>query len=416
MRVGSEPTGYVTEFGGLRGILALWVFAFHTVTIAEVWDRLTPEVATLLDGGQAVRVFIILSGFVITNLLMQGRENYGVFIARRFLRLWPVFIVCIAAALAVQTIGLMPVSGEPLLVHFLVHATMLHSAVPQWLLPNSSTSILIPAWSISLEWQFYLVVPLLLMPSLPPATRLILISVSAFIFHRVLAPKLTGFGWSFLPVNAHLFWIGIISAIAYRTLLNRLTRSNNWPALVSLSVFFAVAIFLPPSQNFALLIWLLMFAISLQLRFAEPRGLAAAARAMLNARPIQWLGAVSYPFYLCHEVCIWPVQTMLSALGVSGFPLALGNFVLAGPLVLLSSALLHHGIERPAIRFGKQLSVNASARASRSQRRHGVEMVSQTSAQSHFVSPSITCVGNEAHQDNDHHRDDHGQRMVGSRA
>jgi peptidoglycan/LPS O-acetylase OafA/YrhL len=359
MRGGSEPTGYVTEFAGLRGILAVWVFAFHAVTIAEVWDRVPWKVGTLLRGGQAVDVFIILSGFVITNLLMQGRESYGVFITRRFLRLWPVFIVCITAALAMQAIGLMPVNGEPMLVHFLVHTTMLHSAVPEWPLLHSSVSILIPAWSISLEWQFYLLVPILLMPSLPPAIRLILVSVPAFILYRIVAPRLTGFDLPiFLPFKAHLFWIGIISALAYRTLLDRLARPSNCPALLALGAFFAVAILLPSSGSVALLIWLLMFAMALQLRFAEPRGLVTAASAVLNAPPIQWLGGLSYPLYLCHEVCMWPVATMLRTLGVSGFPLAVGNFLLAAPLVLLSSVLLHHWIERPAIRFGKQLSVS----------------------------------------------------------
>jgi len=358
MRGGREPTGYVTEFAALRGILAIWVFAFHAVTIAGVWDRVPWKVGTLLHAGQAVDVFIILSGFVITNLLMQGRESYGVFITRRFLRLWPVFIVCITAAVAMQAIGLVPVNGEPMLVHFLVHATMLHSAVPQWLLPNSSVSILIPAWSISLEWQFYLLVPIVLMPSLSLAARLVLVSASAFILARVLAPRLTGFDLFFLPFKAHLFWIGIISALAYRTLLDRLGRPSNWPALLALGAFFAVAILEPPSRSAALLIWVLMFAVALQLRVGEPRGLATAASAILNAPAIQWLGAISYPLFLCHEVCIWPVTTMLRALGVSGIPLAVGNFVLAAPLVLLSSVLLHHWIERPAIRFGKQLSVN----------------------------------------------------------
>jgi peptidoglycan/LPS O-acetylase OafA/YrhL len=131
MRSGSQPTGYVTEFCGLRGLLALWVFAYHTVAIAGVWDRLPAIVGTRLDGAKAVDVFIILSGFVITSLLMQERESFGVFITRRFLRLWPVFIICIAAALGLQAVGLMPIRGEPLLAHILVHTTMLHGAVPQ---------------------------------------------------------------------------------------------------------------------------------------------------------------------------------------------------------------------------------------------------------------------------------------------
>src|SRR5262249_55912863 len=148
-------------------------------------------------------------------------------------------------------------------------------------------------------------VPLLLMVPLPPAARLILVSISAFILYRVFAPRLTGFDFFFLPFKVHLFWIGIISAFVYRTLLNRLAGLSNWPALLALSAFFAVALLLPISRNFALLIWLLTFALALQLRFGERRGLVTAAAAVVNAPPIQWLGGVSYPFYLCHMLCIW---------------------------------------------------------------------------------------------------------------
>lgn len=143
---------YIKEFDGLRGALASWVFAFHAIAIAGLWAKLPPTLGALLDGGQAVNVFIILSGFVITSMLLHARETYGVFIIRRFLRLWPTFAVCILAALAMQALGLMPVRGEPLVAHILVHATMLHSAIPEWLLPGSPGAILCGA-SINSVWQ-----------------------------------------------------------------------------------------------------------------------------------------------------------------------------------------------------------------------------------------------------------------------
>ena len=44
--------------------------------------------------------------------------------------------------------------------HIPLHLTLLHGVVPEKLLPSSATAFLGPAWSLSLEWQFYLIAPL----------------------------------------------------------------------------------------------------------------------------------------------------------------------------------------------------------------------------------------------------------------
>jgi peptidoglycan/LPS O-acetylase OafA/YrhL len=353
--LGVRRSIYIKEFDGLRGALAFWVFAFHAVAIAGLWEELPGTVAALLDGWQAVNVFIILSGFVITSLLLNAREGYGVFITRRFLRLWPTFAVCIFAALAVQALGLMPVQGEQLVTHIFVHATMLHSAMPEWLLPGSTGAILNPAWSISLEWQFYLLAPIVVQASKALAFRLVAASVFAFILYRIVSPMGGGFPWASLPCSAHLFWIGIVSAVAYKELLDRKTYMSNWPGICSLGAFFASAILLPGTSNVAILIWLFLFTVVLQFRFGTRNVLVDGVEAFLNSRILQWAGAFSYPLYLCHEIWIWPVQQLLQALGVSGVLLAAGNFVVAAPLVILSSVLLHRFVERPAIQLGKRL-------------------------------------------------------------
>ena len=46
-------------------------------------------------GKAAVEGFIVLSGYVITQLILTKRESYRTFITRRFMRLFPVFFVCL---------------------------------------------------------------------------------------------------------------------------------------------------------------------------------------------------------------------------------------------------------------------------------------------------------------------------------
>jgi peptidoglycan/LPS O-acetylase OafA/YrhL len=87
---GTARAGFIPELEGLRGLLAAWVFAFHFLVIGGHWDRLPPRLQAVLDGGRAVDVFLILSGFVITGTLLSKRDGYWQFIFRRFLRIYPV--------------------------------------------------------------------------------------------------------------------------------------------------------------------------------------------------------------------------------------------------------------------------------------------------------------------------------------
>src|SRR5882757_3055269 len=177
---------HIKEFDGLRGLLALWVFASHALELGPYSAAAAP-----LRPNLAVDIFIILSGFVIFHLLGTG-EDYRTFITRRWFRLFPVFAVCFLIALALY--GWMQVDDEVafglghlsnLKPHLVAHATMLHGVVPEQILPHSARAILVPAWSISLEWQFYLVAPLLFVFAMRPNGKLTLL-VAALLALRVL--------------------------------------------------------------------------------------------------------------------------------------------------------------------------------------------------------------------------------------
>src|SRR5436190_20060712 len=118
---------HIKEFDGLRGLLALWVFATHVIELGPY-----PGAASPIRAYLAVDIFIILSGFVIFHLLSTG-ENYWTFITRRWFRLFPVFAVCFLIALALYgrlrmddevAFGLNRVKN--LTPHLIAHATMLH--------------------------------------------------------------------------------------------------------------------------------------------------------------------------------------------------------------------------------------------------------------------------------------------------
>jgi peptidoglycan/LPS O-acetylase OafA/YrhL len=348
--------GHIKELDGLRGVLALWVFVSHALLYSGAWDALPTIVARFGDGTRAVDVFIILSGFVIGTLLVQSREPFIPFITRRFLRLFPVLVVCLLAALLAQSLGLMPKNYNPGMLgpQLLTHLTMLHGAVPDWLLPNSANAILDPAWSVSLEWQFYLVAPFLVAALGGGERRFLLASLLCIAVYRLMAPHIpVGYPCpgAFLPFNLHLFWIGLSCALIYRRAMrNQLYRAEKG---LLLGIVMAAFLVLPYSQCEGPLLWLAIFAALLG---AIPLQASRWPLLVLRSPPLLALGRISYPVYLSHAIWLLIVMALLAPLKLSAYPLAGISFALSLPLVLASSYALHRWIEAPAIRFGKTIA------------------------------------------------------------
>jgi peptidoglycan/LPS O-acetylase OafA/YrhL len=363
---------HIPELDGLRALLSWWVVICHTLQQAGYLEsNLGRGLRILVHGDYAVDVFIILSGFVIHKLWHDAREPYRIFIARRFLRLWPAFAVCLLGSLAVRPCVAAIIChaplGEPVTAaehlarlqqnwqneqghfaaHLLAHLPMLHGAIPETLLPGSSIAFLGPAWSISLEWQFYLIAPLLFV--LLQRGRGI-----AWLIFAVLA----GLGWmlrytppmnawfpmeAFLPQKLLLFGVGIICHEVWRAVHD--DGHFIAPALLGLAglvLFFTLSI--------PLALWLLALAA-----VYAPRNWF---KSLLDSRAFQFLGRVSYSTYLGHMLVLWALQPLIfRILPVVTAPQMLAFLIVLGaPLILVLSLALHRWVEAPAIRFGRRLS------------------------------------------------------------
>ena len=164
------------ELESLRGLMSLWVLVGHVLLTFDgsgvIWTVLT-------QNGRAVDIFMALIGFAIFFLLSQKPSSYRDYIIPRFFRLFPAYIIAFFASvlltpmsmnvltsipdLSARNIGRMQIlqsSMDHTLTHTLAHLTMLHGLVPDRLLPFSDYAFLGQAWSISLEWQFYLIAPI----------------------------------------------------------------------------------------------------------------------------------------------------------------------------------------------------------------------------------------------------------------
>lgn len=373
----------IVELEGLRGWLSTWVVLGH-ISACAAWQVPAP-LPKNLSSGSPVQTFIVLSGFAITLLLLDARESYPRYLLRRFLRLWPAFAVCLGLAvllldvsweglhLAPQTPGIglrkaiMASSREHLGAHLLWHLSMLHGLVDPWL-PHSSHALIGPAWSVSVEWQFYCLAPLavaVFVRGRLAAAFALLVLAGLYLHPRMALPGSLG-------VYCDLFLLGMLTGQAYRLL-----RDGGWqpslPALraASLGVFVVATLVL--RRPLPVGVWCLAAHVCFAVRLAAAAGLAPGtpgtpgsvggperwlARA-LAAAPSQWLGACSYSLYLCHVLVLYPALWLLARAGIDapGWQAA-GLLAIVLPTSLLLARLLHRWVEQPCIALGRRATLS----------------------------------------------------------
>ncbi len=397
---------------GLRGVLAVYVMVSHMAPFAV----LPAWLASLLShGGAGVDAFFVLSGLVIVQSLQAHGWRRRRFLAARARRIFPVFLLVFAAAVAVQALdGLadgriwdaMPWigAGSPARsiwsigwphdwpASILAHLTMTHGLFPDAVLPDIWVGYLGAAWSLSTEWQFYalaaLCAPLLRSPrfGLPGFAALLLALAAAGAVWQAIAPTGFGFSRAFLPNKAAYFALGVASAALLRG--NRTSSSGVTRGSPGMEVAGSIpgsgpgtamtGFAIPAFATFAavlsasLLLCLLQGADKLAVPLLWVACLAAQCRPratrtgwlawLLTRREMLWLGALSYPLYLVNE----PAQKLLGralAAAAHGDGVAFSAAWVPGALLLpLGLAwLLHVGVELPAMqRFRDRARVAAS--------------------------------------------------------
>lgn len=157
----------VPALDGLRGIAILLVLVVHThVSPSSDWPSLLVYFAQS-GGWMGVDLFFVLSGFLITGILVRSRSTPGYFrnfYARRALRIWPLYYLTLVFAfiLAPHIQGFVAVGlpgNAPVWMLFLEN-------VPIGLL-NPPETAFDHLWSVAVEEQFYLVLPLLVVALSP---------------------------------------------------------------------------------------------------------------------------------------------------------------------------------------------------------------------------------------------------------
>jgi peptidoglycan/LPS O-acetylase OafA/YrhL len=368
---------------GLRGLLALYILAGHTVPFIDLPPALSALKAVLSHGHAAVAVFFVLSGLVILSSVDRFSDLSQPalrFLMARARRLMPVYLLALIVSAFALSLG-DPLSTMPWLPrdggareilatgwptqwfwHIASHALLLQGLLPPALLPDAAFSILGPAWSLSTEWQFYALVTVTLMIRASRGTTdirlrnttLALLLLGLFGLGTGLLPSRWQCGRAFLPQEAAYFALGVASLALLRGPSAPLAR---WlfigtliaTCLTSLAATNRATIVIP-------LVWTGCLAI--QNPILAPSciraGLCLGYR-LLTSPGLLWAGRISYSLYLTHA----PIQRLLMLWLAPGADGDWSRFTASflGPAIalpLLVALAVHHTVEERCHRWSRR--------------------------------------------------------------
>jgi len=333
-------TPKITQIQGLRALAALLVTLFH---------------AKWVNGGFiGVDIFYVISGFLITGLLLReiertGTINFKEFYARRFKRLLPTsFFVLLVTAVASWL--LIPATMRSSLGRDIIAASLYVSnyLFAWWQADyqnlDATPSPVIHYWSLAVEEQFYLIWPLLILFFFIAATKfkkkilltLLVATVTALSFVFSIYQTETSPIWAFysLPTRAWELGLGALLVLLPPIKTKKLVGLLGFIFIIVSAFIFGETTAFPGVNAVLPVLGTVMLISTIN---SWPPFLNDVA----NSRMFQWLGEISYPLYLWH----WPLLVLPSTYFAR--PLAIYERILAIIATIILADLTHRFIEEP---------------------------------------------------------------------
>jgi peptidoglycan/LPS O-acetylase OafA/YrhL len=339
---------------GLRAVAVALVVLYHA------------HVPGIRGGYVGVDVFFVLSGFLITGLLLREREvSNGTsllgFYARRARRILPaVFVVIVATVLAsyfwqgyVQGNRTADDARWASVFMANIHFGAIGTTYLGSMLPPSPTQQL---WSLSVEEQFYVVWPTLLMITAAIGRRFSLRSRLAGVLSVIV---ISSYVWSIVETHQNGTWayfspltrawelaIGGLVAVGTPQLAKLGRRFSNALSWIGVAMIIFSALWFTEATSFPGSLVAIPVVGSVLFIAAGCSYSDSGVAVLLRNRPVQWVGAVSYSLYLWH----WPILTI--AYERVGHQLALAENLGLVAISVVFAAGSYYLVENP-VRFGK---------------------------------------------------------------
>jgi peptidoglycan/LPS O-acetylase OafA/YrhL len=349
----AEPA-HLPALDGFRGIAILLVMLSHFLNAGHVVTEETWWGRVLLGGFVGVDMFFVLSGFLITGILLDARvttaRGFGVFYARRALRIFPLYYASLALVFLLRPAG--PGSDSPW--WYWTFASNLGATWKGRWLVSPEDFDLGHFWSLAVEEQFYLVWPFLVAAlgrrHLAKACLACLVIAPVIHFALHFSGNPTG-AYLFTGVRLHTLAAGAWLALAFRDPARwELVRRFAKPVLLITATLSLAALMFPRQISlipFSPFLW----GSALVLSVSSP----GPWQNVLSTRPLLVLGRLSYGLYILHSLVDPWLKHVLHdrwILGLTGDRplLALFLFLVAAfALSLAAAGLSWHLFEKPIL-------------------------------------------------------------------
>jgi peptidoglycan/LPS O-acetylase OafA/YrhL len=351
----SSYLGYIPGLDGMRGMSILAVLAIHAG-------------APLSGGFIGVDIFFVLSGFLITTILLKeynvtNHISLKQFYLRRVLRLAPALLLMLAV-FSVCSIALL--HGKELKQN-LVQVLIVICYATNWVRAARlyPTGVVCHTWSLSMEEQFYMLWPLILLCLLKfvksrrrIVTIICLLAVLSWTLRALMAangvdPRRLTLG---LDTRADALLIGCGLAVVLTSgLISDALRATLATILKYIAPAAALALvgisYVVHGRDMCLFYWvnvvIEILAALLILTVVVSKG--GLVKAILSNKLIVWIGSISYGLYLWH----FPIYSAMTSLGYKDWRLVL---TLGSAIVFAVAAGSYYFVERPFLRLKHKLS------------------------------------------------------------
>jgi peptidoglycan/LPS O-acetylase OafA/YrhL len=346
---------FLPQIDGLRFIAVMGVIISHWC-IDNYKDNLILKV---IPFGGGVQLFFVISGYLITKILLIEKERIGQnqisfwqaiksFFLKRILRIFPIYYLLIAALIIIYKGSL-----ESILTSLLTYTFNWHMLYAQHFFGDKTH-----LWSLSVEEQFYIIWPFLIL--LFPFKKMkwlmiiaIMIGYLSKLYYTFCTTNIFGAGISTFScfdafgLGGILAYSQIVGSTKLRTKTNKILF---WCCLIFFYILSLTLVFINKSMNYSFVNCCVVITSFFSVAIASNGGFNGFLKIFLENRIVLYLGRISYGLYLYHNFIPTVYWKFIDPLPIFRFeknPASI--FIIYFILTLILASISWFLIERPIL-------------------------------------------------------------------